>query len=147
MQEGRYAAKAIRARLKGSVRPPFRYVDKGNVATIGRVKAVIDLKGLRLSGTLAWLAYLFVHLFYLVGLQNRLLAFIRWSASFLTRGRGARLITAQRPHTEGPGTHAQPISRQADPERRTEREQAVAGGRRDVRSSSSTRATACSPPR
>ncbi len=129
MQEGRYAAKAIRARLKGSVRPPFRYIDKGNVATIGRLKAVVDLKGLRLSGTLAWLAYLFVHLFYLVGLQNRLLVFIRWSASFLTRGRGARLITGQGPHTQLPGTHAEPISRQAEPERRTDREQAVAGGR------------------
>jgi NADH dehydrogenase len=99
MQQGRYAAKAIRARLTGRECRPFHYVDKGNVATIGRLKAVIDLRGLRLSGILAWLAYLFVHLFYLVGLQNRLLVLIRWSVSFLTRGRGARLITGERVDT------------------------------------------------
>jgi NADH dehydrogenase len=93
MQQGRYAARAIRARLAGRERRPFRYVDKGNVATIGRRRAVIDLKGVRLSGTLAWIAYLLVHLFYLVGLQNRLLVLIRWTVSYVTRGRGARLIT------------------------------------------------------
>jgi NADH dehydrogenase len=96
MQEGRYAAKAVRARLEGRDPPPFRYVDKGNVATIGRLKAVADIRGLRLSGTLAWVTWLFVHLFYLVGFQNRLLVMIRWSVSFLTRGRGARLITNPR---------------------------------------------------
>ena len=99
MQQGRYAAKAIRARLNGRERRPFHYVDKGNVATIGRLKAVIELRGLRLSGILAWLTYLFVHLFYLVGLQNRLLVLIRWSVSFLTRGRGARLITGEHADT------------------------------------------------
>jgi NADH dehydrogenase len=93
MQQGRYAAKAIRARLKERRPRPFRYLDKGNVATIGRLKAVADVRGLRLSGTLAWLIWLFVHLFYLAGLQNRVLVVIRWSASFVTRGRGARLIT------------------------------------------------------
>jgi NADH:ubiquinone reductase (H+-translocating) len=99
MQQGRYAARAIRARLSGRERRPFRYLDKGNVATIGRLKAVIELRGLRLSGILAWLTYLFVHLFYLVGLQNRLLVLIRWSVSFLTRGRGARLITGEHADT------------------------------------------------
>ncbi len=93
MQQGRYAAKAIRARLEDREPRPFRYLDKGNVATIGRRKAVVDVRGLRLSGTLAWLIWLFVHLFYLAGLQNRILVLIRWSASFVTRGRGARLIT------------------------------------------------------
>jgi NADH dehydrogenase len=93
MQEGRYAAEAIRARLRGKQRRPFHYIDKGNVATIGRLKAVVEVKGLQLSGSPAWLAYLFVHLFYLVGLQNRMLVFIRWVVSFVTRGRGARLIT------------------------------------------------------
>jgi NADH dehydrogenase len=95
MQEGRYAAKVIRARLRGSERRPFRYIDKGNVATIGRLRAVLEVKGVQLSGTLAWLAYLFVHLFYLVGLQNRVLVCIRWAVSFATRGRGARLITGE----------------------------------------------------
>jgi len=93
MQMGRYAAKAVGARLKGRTAPPFRYRDKGNLATIGRAAAVADLKGLRLSGFLAWMTWLLVHLFYLVGTQNRLLVVIRWSISFATRGRGTRLIT------------------------------------------------------
>jgi NADH dehydrogenase len=93
MQQGRYAAKALRARLQGRAAPPFRYRDKGNLATIGRAAAVADIKGLKLSGFVAWMTWLVVHLFYLVGFQNRLLVFIRWSISFATRGRGARLIT------------------------------------------------------
>jgi NADH:ubiquinone reductase (H+-translocating) len=108
MQQGRYAAKLIRARLNGRERKPFRYIDKGNVATIGRLRAVLDLRGVQLSGTLAWLAYLVVHLFYLVGLQNRVLVFIRWTVSFVTRGRGARLITGQDPDAApATGTHEQ----------------------------------------
>jgi NADH dehydrogenase len=95
MQQGRHAAKAIRARLKDREPRAFRYLDKGNVATIGRLKAVADIRGLPLSGTLAWLIWLFVHLFYLAGLQNRMLVLIRWVVSFLTRGRGARLITGE----------------------------------------------------
>jgi NADH dehydrogenase len=97
MQQGRYAARAIKARLRGQQLPPFRYRDKGNLATIGRAKAVADVKGLQLSGLLAWVAWLFVHLFYLIGLQNRVLVFIRWTSSFLTHGRGARLITERPP--------------------------------------------------
>jgi NADH dehydrogenase len=96
MQQGRYAARAVRDRLAGRSPPAFRYKDKGNLATIGRAQAVADIKGLRLSGLLAWLTWLFVHLFYLIGLQNRLLVFTRWTFSFVTRGRGARLITAAR---------------------------------------------------
>ena len=94
MQQGRYAAKAVRARLQGRTPPPFRYRDKGNLATIGRASAVADIKGIKLSGFPAWVTWLVVHLFYLVGFQNRLLVFIRWSMSFATRGRGARLITS-----------------------------------------------------
>ncbi|HEY3506039.1 MAG TPA: NAD(P)/FAD-dependent oxidoreductase [Actinocatenispora sp.] len=93
MQQGRYAADVIRARLHGTTRTPFRYRDKGNLATIGRAAAVADIRGLRLSGLPAWLIWLFVHLWYLVGLQNRLLVFIQWCGSFATHGRGARLIT------------------------------------------------------
>jgi NADH dehydrogenase len=92
MQQGRYAARAITTRLRGEEPPPFHYVDKGNLATIGRAKAVADIKGLQLSGFIAWLTWLFVHLFYLIGLQNRILVFIRWTFSFVTRGRGARII-------------------------------------------------------
>jgi NADH dehydrogenase len=93
MQEGRYAARAVRARVQGRVEPAFRYRDKGNLATIGRAAAVADIKGVRLSGFIAWVTWLVVHLFYLVGFQNRVLVFIRWAVSFATRGRGARLIT------------------------------------------------------
>jgi NADH:ubiquinone reductase (H+-translocating) len=93
MQQGRYAAGAVRARLQDRAAPPFRYRDKGNLATIGRAAAVADIKGVRISGFPAWLTWLVVHLFYLIGFQNRLMVLIRWSFSFATRGRGARLIT------------------------------------------------------
>ena len=93
MQQGRYAGRLIGDRLVGRATRPFRYVDKGNLATIGRARAVADLHGLRLSGLPAWVAWLVVHLFYLVGFQNRVLVVIRWAISFITRGRGARLIT------------------------------------------------------
>jgi NADH dehydrogenase len=93
MQQGRYAARVVRDRLRGKPSPPFRYRDKGNLATIGRAAAVADVKGLHLSGFLAWITWLVVHLWYLVGFQNRVLVFIRWSVSFATHGRGARLIT------------------------------------------------------
>jgi NADH:ubiquinone reductase (H+-translocating) len=108
MQQGRYAAEVVRARLHGRSIAPFRYRDKGNLATIGRARAVADLHRIRLSGFVAWATWLMVHLWYLVGFQNRLLVFIRWSFSFLTRGRGSRLITRQpvmdaveRPPTDG----------------------------------------------
>ena len=93
MQQGRYAAHVVRARLRGQHSAPFRYHDKGNLATIGRAAAVADIKRIHLSGLAAWLTWLVVHLWYLVGFQNRLLVFIRWAFSFATRGRGARLIT------------------------------------------------------
>jgi NADH:ubiquinone reductase (H+-translocating) len=92
MQEGRYVARVIRNRLSGDATEPFRYVDKGNLATIGRSKAVADVKGIRISGFPAWITWLVVHLFYLIGFQNRLLVVTRWTFSFVTRGRGARLI-------------------------------------------------------
>jgi NADH dehydrogenase len=92
MQEGRYAAKVIKARLGGREYKPFRYRDKGNVATIGRARAVADLGWLRASGFPAWLLWLAIHIWYLIGFQNRLLVMIRWSFSFFTRGRGGRVI-------------------------------------------------------
>jgi NADH:quinone reductase (non-electrogenic) len=95
MQQGRYAAKLVRARLRGHRIDPFHYRDKGNLATIGRARAVADLHVIRLSGFPAWAAWLVVHLWYLIGFQNRILVFIRWSFSFFTHGRGARLISHQ----------------------------------------------------
>jgi NADH dehydrogenase len=67
---------------------PFRYVDKGNLATIGRSKAVADVKGIHVAGFAAWALRLVVHLYYLIGFQNRLLVLLRWTISFVTRGRG-----------------------------------------------------------
>lgn len=95
MQQGRYAAKVVRARLRGRTISPFRYRDKGNLATIGRAAAVADINGLKLSGIIAWITWVVVHLWYLVGFQNRIVVFIRWLFSFATHGRGARLITAE----------------------------------------------------
>ena len=93
MQMGTYAGRAIRNRLRGTASPPFHYKDKGNVATIGRAKAVADISGVRFHGFIAWWLWLALHLFYLIGFQNRVLVMVRWSWSFVTRGRGARLIT------------------------------------------------------
>jgi len=95
MQQGRYAARVVRARLTGTSTSPFHYIDKGNLATIGRGAAVADIKGLKLSGFIAWLTWLFVHLWYLVGFTNRVVVYVRWSFSFFTHGRAARLITEQ----------------------------------------------------
>jgi NADH dehydrogenase len=96
MQQGRHAARVVRDRLRGRQARPFRYLDKGNLATIGRAAAVADVKGVHLSGFIAWVTWLIVHLWYLIGFQNRLLVLIRWAFSFVLRGtRGARLITFQ----------------------------------------------------
>jgi NADH dehydrogenase len=92
IQQGHYVSKAIVARLRGESPRPFHYLDKGDLATIGRSKAVADLRGIHLWGLPAWLAWLTVHIYYLIGFQNRLLVLLRWTGSFLTRGRGARLI-------------------------------------------------------
>jgi len=103
MQQGRHAAKVITARLRGQSPAPFHYHDKGNLATIGRGSAVADIKGVHLSGFIAWVTWLFVHLFYLIGFSNRIIVFFNWSVSFFTHGRGARLITSQA--TEDPSAH------------------------------------------
>jgi NADH dehydrogenase len=92
MQEGRYAARLIRDRLDGRSSPPFRYRDKGQLATIGRAQAVADIGGLRLSGLTAWVIWLAVHLFYLIGFENRAVVLVRWAYYFFTHGRGARVI-------------------------------------------------------
>jgi NADH dehydrogenase len=95
MQQGRYAARSVRRRARGVSLQPFQFVDKGNLATIGRAHAVAEMKGIQTSGMVAWLIWLSVHIYYLSGLQNRLLVLTRWAFSFVTRGRGARLITGE----------------------------------------------------
>lgn len=94
MQQGAYAASAIAKRLEGAGDlPPFRYVDKGDMAVIGRAAAVANLFGFHVSGFIAWLIWLFIHLMYLVEFQSRILVFIQWGFQYLTFNRGARLIT------------------------------------------------------
>jgi NADH:ubiquinone reductase (H+-translocating) len=93
MQQGRHAARNVLAMTKGGKLRRFRYWDKGSMATIGRNKAVADLKFMRLSGLPAWLAWLFVHIIFLVGFRNRLLVLLQWAWAYLTFDKGARLIT------------------------------------------------------
>ena len=95
MQQGRYAAEHIRARLQGRTLPPFHYRDKGNLATIGRNKAVGVIANLHLSGFPAWFVWVFVHLMYLVEFENRVLVLMEWVFNYITRNRGARLITGK----------------------------------------------------
>ncbi|HEU0274347.1 MAG TPA: NAD(P)/FAD-dependent oxidoreductase [Candidatus Udaeobacter sp.] len=93
MQQGRHAARNVLAMIKGRKPERFHYWDKGTLATIGRNKAVANLRFVHLSGLPAWLAWLFVHIFFLVGFRNRLLVFLQWAWSYLTFDKGARLIT------------------------------------------------------
>lgn len=93
MQEGRQAASNLLRSLGGQERLPFRYRDKGILATIGRGAAVAHIGSIRASGYLAWLLWLFVHIFFLIGFRNRLLVMIQWAWSYITFDRGARLIT------------------------------------------------------
>ena len=93
MQEGVYSARTILAKVRGKPEPPpFRYRDKGNMATIGRKMAVCHLGKLQFSGFFAWLLWLFVHIFYLVGFRSRLVTLIEWAWAYVTFERGARLI-------------------------------------------------------
>ena len=93
LQQGRYAAGLVAARLRGRTLPPFRYRDYGAMATIGRAAAVVQLRRLHLAGRLAWLLWLVVHLMGLVQFQNRLLVLLQWAWNYFTRNRSARLIT------------------------------------------------------
>jgi NADH dehydrogenase len=101
IQQGTYVAKRIRDELAGQPHKPFRYRDKGNLATIGRGRAVADFGNgkLKVWGLPAWLLWVGVHLWYLVGFENRAVVFLRWAISFVTRGRGSRIISA----TQDPG--------------------------------------------
>jgi NADH dehydrogenase len=117
LQQGNYVAKLIRHEIEsGQVepRPPFHYWDKGSLATIGRAAAVAEFGKIHISGFIAWLAWLFVHILFLIGFRNRLLVFIQWAWSYVTYERGARLITGS---TYLPGWSAvPPHSEQSAPE-------------------------------
>lgn len=93
MQEGRHAARVILSSVRGKPRAAFRYIDKGQMATIGKYRAVLESGSWKMSGRLAWLAWLFVHVFYLIGFKNRVAVMAQWAWSYLFSKRGARLIT------------------------------------------------------
>jgi NADH:quinone reductase (non-electrogenic) len=96
MQQGRAAAANILRDCRGDARVPFAYFDKGFMATIGRARAVARLGRLRLSGLVAWLFWVFVHLWYLVGFRNRLAVFTNWIWAYIVSRHGARVITGRR---------------------------------------------------
>ena len=95
MQQGRYIARTILDELQGRPRRAFHFIDKGQMATIGRSRAILEMGSLRLSGWIAWVAWLTVHIFYLTGFKNRLLVVLQWAWSYVTFGRGARLIVGE----------------------------------------------------
>ena len=101
MQQGRHAARNIRVLLAGGWTARFEYFDKGTMATIGRNRAVADAGFMRFSGLLAWLAWLFIHLIFLVGFRNKLLVLFNWAYAYVTYGRGARLITGRQWGSKG----------------------------------------------
>jgi NADH dehydrogenase len=95
IQQGHYAATLIGNRLRNENTKPFRYFDKGSLATIGRNQAVAEIGPFQFSGILAWLAWLFIHLLYIVEFENRLLIVVQWAYDYFTHNRGARLITGE----------------------------------------------------
>jgi NADH dehydrogenase len=95
MQQGRYVATVIQRRLRGEPPLAFHYRDRGSMATIGRAAAVADLGWIYLSGYLAWLIWLFVHILYLIQFGNRILVLFQWAWNYFTRNRSARLITGK----------------------------------------------------
>ena len=92
MQQGKFIAKTILRELDSIPRKSFKYLDKGQMATIGRKKAIVEVRGLKFGGFLAWLAWLFIHIFYLSGFKNRVIVLIQWGYSYFSFARGARLI-------------------------------------------------------
>ncbi len=113
MQEGTATAKNIQRDLESKSRENFHYVDKGSLATIGRAAAVADFGKFHVSGFIAWLSWLFIHIFFLIGFRNRIIVLIQWAWSYFTYERGARLITGD---TRLPGwddqesTHSEPAN-------------------------------------
>ena len=98
MQQGKYVADRIVRTVKGKTLPgPFTYRDKGNLATVGRKFAIVDIHGFKISGWFAWVTWLLVHVYYLIGFRNRVLVMLEWAWAYITFQRGARLIVQDRP--------------------------------------------------
>lgn len=95
MQEGEYVAQLIQQRLKGNTLPQFAYSDRGSLAMIGQNSAVVDLGFIKLKGFFAWLFWLLIHIYFLIEFDNKLVVMLQWTWNYLTRNRGARLITGQ----------------------------------------------------
>jgi NADH dehydrogenase len=95
MQQGLHASNTILRRMEGKEAKPFRYRDLGSAATISRFRGVISFKGIRLSGFLGWVGWLFIHLAFLTGFKNRLATIPRWAFTFLGNGRPERTVTVQ----------------------------------------------------
>jgi NADH dehydrogenase len=110
IQEGEYAARTIRGDLAGRPRRPFHYWDKGQLAVIGRGQAVADIWKLHFGGFLAWLAWIFVHIFFLIGFRNRVMVLLEWAWSYITFSRGARLITGERQFAPSAAASAEPAA-------------------------------------
>jgi NADH dehydrogenase len=93
MQQGRHAARNIIRLLSGGNSLPFKFLDKGQMATIGRRMAILQYKGLKLAGPMAWWGWVFVHIYYLIGFKNRLFVILQWALAYMTWRRGARIVT------------------------------------------------------
>jgi NADH dehydrogenase len=120
---GEHAANGIRNDLRGMPRTPFTYFNKGDLATIGRYRAVAAVGSLRMQGWIAWLAWLFVHILYLAGFRNRIAVFVQWAYQYFTYQRGVRLITGTTAH------RLLRTSRERERERSAERSTAGTTGR------------------
>ncbi|MEM9568648.1 MAG: NAD(P)/FAD-dependent oxidoreductase [Cyanobacteria bacterium P01_E01_bin.34] len=117
MQQGKYMAALVRSRLAGESVQPFRYVDKGSLAVIGQNRAVVDLGFLKLTGPIAWLLWVFAHLFYLIEFDNKLIVLTQWGWSYFTRNRGARLIAGETISLQLGNDQTSPYSEPVDSER------------------------------
>jgi NADH dehydrogenase len=129
LQEGTYVGKLISGEVRGKARKPFKYWDKGSLATIGRAAAIAQIGKIHISGFIAWLAWLFVHIFFLIGFRNRILVFIQWAWSYITYERGARLITGSNTLPGWQGMHPMPRPQGTDPAAVTHPEQEPAAPR------------------
>ncbi|MBA3921371.1 MAG: NAD(P)/FAD-dependent oxidoreductase, partial [Nostocaceae cyanobacterium] len=103
MQEGQYVAALIRQRLQGNILPPFSYIDRGSLAVIGQNAAVVDFGFVKFKGFFAWLIWLFVHIYFLIEFDSKLVVMIQWAWNYFTRKRGARLITGEESFLESYG--------------------------------------------
>ena len=132
MQQGLHASNTIKRRLRGEESKPFRYRDLGSMATISRFRAVVSFKGIRLSGFVGWMAWLFVHLAFLTGFKNRLATIPRWAFTFIGNGRPQRTVTMQqvvaRVAIEEAGGRPFLLSLTSDEEEEPERSKAEASG-------------------